>query len=248
VSLKVQTSRHLDVTVMEFAGRVSLGEGASLYWNAVRDAIWNGQKKLALDYGDITYLDSTGTGEMFHAFTLVSNAGGQLVLFDLTRRVKDLLLMTKLYTCFEVFDTLEAVLSYFDSTRTAEVAVSERRYADVSVLEVAGAVTASTGAAKIREAAINSLRAGTRSIVVLCPQITDIDDSGAKCLSDASDGVHMAGGKLLLTGVEDRLLPRLSTVAAGSLPQNAETLDAALKAFGLSVDHSGRQIKVARAS
>jgi anti-sigma B factor antagonist len=72
-----------------------------------------GNKKILLNLGDVTYIDSSGIGEMVSAFTSVTNAGGQLKLLNLTKRVKDLLQITKLYTVFEVFDDEAAAVRSF---------------------------------------------------------------------------------------------------------------------------------------
>ena len=70
----------------------------------VRDLAAGGKKKLLLNLAEVSYIDSSGIGEMVSGFTTVSNQGGQVKLLNLTKRVKDLLQITKLYTVFEVFD------------------------------------------------------------------------------------------------------------------------------------------------
>jgi anti-sigma B factor antagonist len=157
MALKLHVLRNLDVTVMEFSGRVTLGEGAASYRDAVRDAVWNGHRKLALDYGDISYQDSSGNGELVWAFTIVANSGGELVLFDLTKRVRDLLQITKLYTVFRVFDSRDSALAYFDSTRNPEIQVAEFRYFHVSVLGIEGSLTERYGASRVPAAARTAL-------------------------------------------------------------------------------------------
>ena len=77
------------------------------------DMVTKGQKKLLLNLADVTYIDSSGIGELVSGFTTVTNSGGQLKLLNLTKRVKDLLQITKLYTVFEVFDDeAEAIRSF----------------------------------------------------------------------------------------------------------------------------------------
>jgi anti-sigma B factor antagonist len=104
VSVKLTTRQVGDVTVIDAAGRITLGEGSSVFRDTVRDLSAKGNKKLLLNLGDVTYIDSSGIGEMVSGFTSVTNSGGQLKLLNLTKRVKDLLQITKLYTVFEVFD------------------------------------------------------------------------------------------------------------------------------------------------
>jgi anti-sigma B factor antagonist len=93
-----------DVTVIDAAGRITLGEGSSIFRDTVREMTAKGNKKLLLNLADVTYIDSSGIGELVSGFTSVTNQGGQLKLLNLTKRVKDLLQITKLYTVFEVYD------------------------------------------------------------------------------------------------------------------------------------------------
>lgn len=113
MSVKLTIRQVGDVTVIDAAGRITLGEGSSTFRDAVRDLTAKGSKKLLLNLAEITYIDSSGIGEMVSSFTTVTNGGGQLKLLKLTKRVKDLLQITKLYTVFEVFDDeAEAVASF----------------------------------------------------------------------------------------------------------------------------------------
>jgi anti-sigma B factor antagonist len=102
-----------DVTVIDATGRITLGEGSSTFRDTLRDLMAKGQKKLLLNLADVTYIDSSGIGELVSGFTTVTNQGGRLKLLRLTKRVKDLLQITKLYTVFEVYDDeAEAVRSF----------------------------------------------------------------------------------------------------------------------------------------
>lgn len=93
-----------DITVIDVAGRITLGEGSSALRDALRELVSKGQKKILLNLGDVSYIDSSGIGELVSGFTTVTNQGGQLKLLNLTKRVKDLLQITKLYTVFDVHD------------------------------------------------------------------------------------------------------------------------------------------------
>lgn len=104
MSVKLTTRQVGDVTVIDAAGRITLGEGASSFRDTVRDLAAKGDKKLLLNLSDVSYIDSSGIGEMVSGFTTVTSHGGQLKLLGLSKRVKDLLQITKLYTVFEVFD------------------------------------------------------------------------------------------------------------------------------------------------
>jgi len=102
-----------DVTVVDVSGRITLGEGSSELRDALRDLVAKGNKKILLNLGDVSYIDSSGIGELVSGFTSVSNQGGQLKLLNLTKRVKDLLQITKLYTVFEVFEEEPAAVRSF---------------------------------------------------------------------------------------------------------------------------------------
>jgi len=104
VSVKMNNRQVGDVTVVDVSGRITLGEGSSELRDALRDLVAKGNKKILLNLGDVSYIDSSGIGELVSGFTSVSNQGGQLKLLNLTKRVKDLLQITKLYTVFEVHD------------------------------------------------------------------------------------------------------------------------------------------------
>ena len=113
MSVKLTTRQVGDVTVIYAAGRITLGEGSSVFRDTIRDLTANGNRKILLNLGDVTYIDSSGIGEMVSGFTSVTNQGGQLKLLNLTKRVKDLLQITKLYTVFDVFDDEAAAVRSF---------------------------------------------------------------------------------------------------------------------------------------
>lgn len=104
MSVKLTTRQVGDVTVIDAAGRITLGEGSSTFRDTIKDLTGKGQKKILLNLAEVTYIDSSGIGELVSGFTTVSNAGGQLKLLNLTKRIHDLLQITKLYTIFEVHD------------------------------------------------------------------------------------------------------------------------------------------------
>ena len=104
MSVKLTIRQVGSVTVIDATGRITLGEGASAFRDAIRDLATKGDKKILVNLSDVSYIDSSGIGEMVSSYTTVTNHGGQLKLLGLNKRVKDLLQITKLYTVFEVFD------------------------------------------------------------------------------------------------------------------------------------------------
>jgi anti-sigma B factor antagonist len=113
MSVKLNTRVVGDVTVVDAAGRITLGEGASALRDLIRDLTSSGNKKILLNLGDVSFIDSSGIGEMVSGFTTVSNHGGHLKLLNLTKRVQDLLQITKLYTVFDVFDDEASAIRSF---------------------------------------------------------------------------------------------------------------------------------------
>jgi anti-sigma B factor antagonist len=102
-----------DVTILDLKGKMTLGDGDELLRNKINGLIQAGAKKLVLNLGDVPYIDSAGLGEVVRTYTTVSRQGGALKLLNLTKRIQDLLAITKLLTVFETFDTeAEAVKSF----------------------------------------------------------------------------------------------------------------------------------------
>jgi anti-sigma B factor antagonist len=113
VSVKLNTRQVGDVNVVDVAGRITLGEGSSALRDLLREMVGKGDKKILLNLGEVSYIDSSGIGELVSGFTTVTNSGGQLKLLGLNKRVKDLLQITKLYTVFDVHeDEAGAVRSF----------------------------------------------------------------------------------------------------------------------------------------
>ena len=107
-------SREVDgVTVLDLSGRITLGEGSVQLRDAIRDLIAKGQKRILLDLGDVNYIDSSGLGELVSAFTTAKNQGADLKLLHLTKKVHDLLQLTKLYTVFDVKDDEASAIASF---------------------------------------------------------------------------------------------------------------------------------------
>lgn len=104
-----------DVTILDLRGKMTLGEGDELLREKVSSLVNQGKKKLIMNLDGVPYIDSAGLGEIVRTYTTVSRQGGKLKLLNLTKRIEDLLSITKLLTVFEVFeDEAEALQSYAD--------------------------------------------------------------------------------------------------------------------------------------
>ena len=113
MSMKASTRQVDGVTIVDLSGRITLGEGSVVLRDSIKDLLGKGQKKILLNLGDVSYIDSSGIGELVSAFTSVRNQGGELKLLKLTKKVHDLLQITKLYTVFDVKDDEAAAIGAF---------------------------------------------------------------------------------------------------------------------------------------
>jgi anti-sigma B factor antagonist len=125
MSLKVNIREIDGVHVVAVAGRLTLGESASSLAETIRGMVAVGEKTILLDLANVSYLDSAGIGVLVSAFATLTNRGGQLKLMNLTTRVKDLLVITKLCTVFEVYDAEETALRSFKRPAVATFTARE---------------------------------------------------------------------------------------------------------------------------
>jgi anti-sigma B factor antagonist len=102
------------VTVVDLSGRITLGEGSALLRTTIRGLLDDQRRMIVLNLADVDYIDSSGIGELVSGFTAVKNRDGNLKLLHLTKKVRDLLQITKLYTVFDVFSDEGAALRSFD--------------------------------------------------------------------------------------------------------------------------------------
>ena len=117
------TCRRIDsVTVVDIGGRITLGDGSITLRDTIRDLLEKEERHILLNLGDVNYIDSSGLGELVHGFTEVRKHGGDLKLLNLTRKVRDLLQITKLYTVFDVQDDEVHAIAAF----AAELAPTRR--------------------------------------------------------------------------------------------------------------------------
>jgi anti-sigma B factor antagonist len=107
-------SREVDgVTVLDLSGRITLGEGSVQLRDAIRELIAKGQLRILLDLGEVNYIDSSGLGELVSAYTSAKNQGATLKLLKLTKKVHDLLQLTKLFTVFDIYDDEASAIASF---------------------------------------------------------------------------------------------------------------------------------------
>src|SRR4051794_25437249 len=115
MSLIVATREVKDIIIIDLSGRLTMGEACAAIRDEVHDQVGHGYRKILLNLADITYIDSAGLGELTAAFTSVKNRDGALKLLNLTKKVHDLMQITKLYTVFDVYDDERTALASFGS-------------------------------------------------------------------------------------------------------------------------------------
>jgi anti-sigma B factor antagonist len=111
--MKASTRQVDGITIVDLSGRITLGEGSVVLRDTIKDLLSKGNKKILLNLGDVSYIDSSGIGELVSAFTSVQRQGGELKLLNLTKKVHDLLQITKLYTVFDVKDDEATAVAAF---------------------------------------------------------------------------------------------------------------------------------------
>ncbi len=102
-----------DVTVLDMSGKITIGEGSVALRTAVRRLLEEGKKRILLNLGGVSYIDSSGIGELVSSYTAINKEGGQLKLLNLTQKLQDLLTITKLLTVFDTYDNEGAALNSF---------------------------------------------------------------------------------------------------------------------------------------
>jgi anti-sigma B factor antagonist len=111
--MKIETRTVGDVQILDCSGKITLGEGTMAVRNTVRDVLKNGGKKIILNLADVNYIDSSGIGELVSSYTTVTNQGGKLKLLSLTKKIQELLAITKLLTVFSVYDNEQQAIASF---------------------------------------------------------------------------------------------------------------------------------------
>jgi anti-sigma B factor antagonist len=113
--MKIEERPVGDVMILDLKGKMTLGEGDELLKDKINSLIQQGRQKILLNLGEVPYIDSAGLGEIVRTYTTVSRQGGKLKLLNLTKRIEDLLAITKLLTVFDTYDSeQEAIDSFAD--------------------------------------------------------------------------------------------------------------------------------------
>ena len=111
------STRQVDgVTIVDLSGRITLDEGSTLLRDTIKQLASQGQKHVLLNLSEVHYIDSSGIGELVNAFTTMRDQGGELKLLNLTRKVHDLIQITKLHTVFDIKDDEATAIQAFSKS------------------------------------------------------------------------------------------------------------------------------------
>jgi anti-sigma B factor antagonist len=112
--MNITTREVSHVSIVDLNGRITLGDETENLRDTIRNLISAGKKKIVLNLANVDYIDSSGVGELVSSYTAVRNSGGELKLFGLTKKVQDVLYITKLYTVFDIKDDEFTAVKSFD--------------------------------------------------------------------------------------------------------------------------------------
>jgi anti-sigma B factor antagonist len=128
MTMKLTTQEKGNVIIVHTSGKLTLGDGSSALREKMRKLIRAGFRRILLDMADVTYIDSSGLGELVAAYTTVTNAGGEMKLLNLCKRIDDLLTITKLYTVFDTFEDEAWALRSFSVDKEDDLQVRNQPF------------------------------------------------------------------------------------------------------------------------
>jgi anti-sigma B factor antagonist len=119
MSLKISIRETPQAAILDMSGRLTLGEALGDFRDSIRETLASDRKNILLNLSEVSYIDSSGLGQLIGSYATVTDRGGQMKLFNLQKRVTDLLQITKLLTIFETFDNEAKALASFSQTQHA---------------------------------------------------------------------------------------------------------------------------------
>jgi anti-sigma B factor antagonist len=117
MSLKINVRETPEAVILDMKGQITLGESLMDFRDTIREALAGDQKNILLNLADVTYIDSSGLGQLVGSYATVTNGGGRMKLLHLQKRVNDLLQVTKLLSVFEAHDSEAAALRSFKAAK-----------------------------------------------------------------------------------------------------------------------------------
>ena len=117
MSLKINVRETPEAVILDMKGQITLGESLMDFRDTIREALAGDQKNILLNLADVTYIDSSGLGQLVGSYATVTNSGGRLKLLHLQKRVNDLLQVTKLLSVFESYESEAAAIQSFKAAK-----------------------------------------------------------------------------------------------------------------------------------
>ncbi|MBN1568680.1 MAG: STAS domain-containing protein [Acidobacteria bacterium] len=111
--MKIDSRSVGDIYILDCSGKITLGEGTMAVRNTIQDILKTGGRKIVLNLANVNYIDSPGVGELVRTYTTVVGQGGQLKLLSLTKKIREILAITRLLTVFQVYDSETATIASF---------------------------------------------------------------------------------------------------------------------------------------
>ena len=111
--MKIEKRKKGDVVILDFRGKILIGEGIDVLRNSINETISEQETKVLLNFAEVPYLDSTGLGEVVRSYTSIKKTGGVVKIVNLTNKVRDLLSVTKLITVFDTFESEDKAIESF---------------------------------------------------------------------------------------------------------------------------------------
>ena len=111
--MKISSRTVGDIHILDCSGKITLGEGTMAVRNTIHDILNTGGRKIVLNLANVNYIDSPGVGELVSTHTRVANQGGELKLLCLTKKIQEILAITRLLTVFQVYDSETATIASF---------------------------------------------------------------------------------------------------------------------------------------
>jgi anti-sigma B factor antagonist len=121
IKLEIRETQVEEVTILDMSGDITIGDGNVALRHIIRQLLGEGRDKILLNMKDVRYVDSSGIGELISSFTMITRRGGQLKIINLTQRMKELLVITKLLTVFDVYESEAKALGSFQVSAAAAV-------------------------------------------------------------------------------------------------------------------------------
>ena len=222
------------VTILDLKGKMTLGEGDELLKDKINSLIQQDKKKLVLNLEGVPYIDSAGLGEIVRTYTTVSRQGGKLKLLNLTKRITDLLAITKLLTVFETYDSEAGAGGPAGAVglEGAAMQIDERVVNGVTILDLKGKMTLGEGDELLKDKINSLIQQDKKKLLLNLEGVPYIDSAGLGEIVRTYTTVSRQGGKLKLLNLTKRIQDLLAITKLLTVFETYESEPDAVKSFG----------------